>query len=189
MTDRDLDMRELRAALATQQRSIDRLVALLEDRARPTGDVPPAPAAPEPPPPATGPTGHPFPVGPIDWAAISGEERLIAWRELSEFIERLVYRYNLHLEIRPCWWRHTNAIEELTALWHVQQATYKPGAPLSAAMSWADTLHKSRDRLRGIFTPCRDEHIDASMSHRAWMDDGNRAAFFEAVRRDMQEHP
>jgi hypothetical protein len=121
--------------------------------------------------------------GPVDWFSVSGPDRLAAWQGLAEFVEALVFRYNMQLEIRPCWWAHGAAIEELTALWHMRQALYGPDADLKNAMQWQDTLQRSRDRLRPIFRSCRDDHVRSAVNF--WMSDQARKAFVDAVRSDL----
>src|SRR5262249_46001181 len=66
----------------------------------------------------------------------------------------------LQLTIRPCWWRHVDAVDELTALWlFYQQCNADPGN-LGAAMNWRDTFARCRDRLRERFGSCRGAHVD-----------------------------
>jgi hypothetical protein len=157
-------------------------VAAIADR---TGTPGPAPSL------AGGPTDEPQPREPdepqprrpVDWFRVSGPERLAAWQGLALFVEALVYRYNLQLELRPCWWQHGDAVEELTALWHIRQTSYGDDAALGSAMSWQDQFYKSRDRLRDIFVSCRDGHIDATIH--TWMRDDMRQAFHHAVRTDV----
>lgn len=117
---------------------------------------------------------------PVDWLTVTGAERFAAWQGLAMFVETLVFRYNLQMDIRPCWWRHPGAVEELTALWHTRVASYGEDTNLKAAMSWQDTMHRSRDRLRPMFVSCRDEHIDAAA--RSWMTDDVRREFYRAVK-------
>jgi hypothetical protein len=120
---------------------------------------------------------------PVDWFTVSGHERLLAWQGLAQFVETLVFRYGLQLEIRPCWWRHAEAVEELTALWHARQVLYGDGASLRDAMSWQDTFYSSRDRLRYMFVACSAYHVDSIVQ--LWMTDADRAAMVEGVRHDV----
>jgi hypothetical protein len=120
---------------------------------------------------------------PIDWFAISGRERLMAWQGLAQFVEALVVRYNLQLEIRPCWWRHADAVEELTALWQARQSYFGADAGLRDAMAWQNTFYASRDRLRFMFVACGEYHTDAMV--RIWMTDEDRAGLVEAVRQEV----
>lgn len=121
---------------------------------------------------------------PIDWFRISGAERLAAWRGLADFVEKLVLRYDLALEVLPCWWQHGGAVEELTALWQVRQFTYRDGAEPKEAMYWQDTLYKSRGRLRDIFVSCRDGHVDSIVGD--WMSRELRMRFRKAMHDDCE---
>jgi len=130
------------------------------------------------------PVGEPtrLPAGPIDWSRIAGPERREAWFGLAAFVEVTVRRYNLALELRPCWWQHGEAVEALTALWHVRQFSYREGAKLTDAMAWQDALYKSRGRLRDIFVSCNDGHVDSSVD--SWMTNDVAASFTRMVQRD-----
>lgn len=123
----------------------------------------------------------------VDWLTVTGRERLLAWQGLAQFVEALVFRFNMQLVVRPCWWMHPEAVEELTAIWHTHQETHSDDAGLQGAMSWVDAMHKSIERLRSMFQPCRERHVDAQMSARVWMTDAIRAEFYETVRRDVTD--
>lgn len=162
------DLAPLLDAIRMQQRSIDRLVHLLEERSAGTDD-----RADEEPRPKL-----------VDWFHVSGRERVAAWQGLARFVEAVVFRYNVQGEIRPCWWLHPPAVEELTALWHVRQDMYGADESLGNAMAWQDTFARSRERLRSIFVSCRDRHVDST--HHTWMSDDTRRAFYDAVREEAE---
>ncbi|WP_205728869.1 DUF4913 domain-containing protein [Frankia sp. B2] len=121
----------------------------------------------------------------VDWSEISGRDRIDLWERLGGFVEFLVGRYGLAFEIRPCWWRHGEVVEELTALWLARQHLYSDRSVLTAAMSWQDTFHKSRSRLRDMFGSCRDFHVEPIGND--WMTDDNRRDFLVAVRAEVEE--
>ncbi|MGH3545403.1 MAG: DUF4913 domain-containing protein [Mycobacteriales bacterium] len=174
----------------TQQETIDYLVqyierveAQLNDRIDTVESSPAAAAAPAAPAgaapqQASGPD-------PIDWATISGTDRVKAWNDLSGFVEGLVYRYSLQLEILPCWWMHGEAVEELTSLWQARQVAYAPGSDASMASWWQDLLERSRMRMREIFGSCRDGHIDSSGQR--WMTDEGRSALKRAIDEESRQ--
>ncbi|HEX3733201.1 MAG TPA: DUF4913 domain-containing protein [Mycobacteriales bacterium] len=122
---------------------------------------------------------------PIDWATISGPARIKAWQDLAGFVEGLVVRYSLQLEILPCWWMHGEAIEELTSLWQARQVAYAAGSDASMASWWQDLLERSRMRMREIFGSCRDGHIDSSGQR--WMTDENRSALARAIEEEARQ--
>ena len=119
---------------------------------------------------------------PIDWFSISGRDRLAAWQGLAAFVDTLVYRYDLQREIMTCWWQHNDAVEELTALWQVRLSSFLDGASLNAAMSWQDTFYKSRARLAGIFSSCREGHVDARVH--GWMSNEAREALASHIQEE-----
>lgn len=121
---------------------------------------------------------------PIDWSTLSGPKRLKAWHDLSNFTEGVVYRFNIQLEVLPCWWQHGEAVEELTALWQARLVAFAPNADASMASWWQDLLERSRMRLRGIFSSCRDGHIESK--HATWMTDQMREVFRQAVEAEAE---
>jgi len=153
------DVQELADLLRRQQQLLERLIELLDDR-----------LAPEPAPPAGAP---PPPPGPIDWTTLTGPERSRTLHELATFVESTVHHYKLPLAILPCWWRHPEVIEELTALWQVRKETFRPGVKPSAAMQWHDALYKIRDRVSVFLSSCREGHIEPAYG--TWMSDAQRA--------------
>jgi hypothetical protein len=124
---------------------------------------------------------------PVDWSEVSGAERLAAWHALAAFVEALVYRHQMHVEVASCWWRHSDVVEELSALWQFRQFSFGEDADLNGAMQWQDALDRGRSRLRLLLVSCRDGHVDTSMAGRPWMTDAGREAFAEAVRRDVED--
>jgi hypothetical protein len=127
----------------------------------------------------------PNPVGdtPIDWMTISGPARLAAWKGLATFVEQLVERYGLQMELQPCWWQHNDAVEELTALWQVRLNTFQEGKGLTAAMSWQDSLSRSLGRLGPMFMSCREYHVDADPGQ--WQSVEERNALWHAIHADV----
>jgi Domain of unknown function (DUF4913) len=153
-------------AIQLQNQSIERLVAVLEkDKAKEKEDALAAPTL-------------------IQWMDITGEERLAAWDGLVSFVEKIVVHYELQWTIRPCWWQHTDAIEELTALWHSYQAAYADPSNLEGAMTWRDAFSRGKERLKDFFLSCRDGHIDMAVSQ-AWMTDDVRLALRQAIDEDV----
>jgi hypothetical protein len=174
------DLHQIVAAIQALQQTLERVVRLSEEHARRELEQLAANATPpeEEPPPIEEPQAKP-----IDWFHVSGRDRLNAWRDLSAFVERLVIRYNMEAVVRPCWWQHPEAVEELTALLHLRQYSYQDGASLAGAMSWLDNFNKSRERLRAMFMACTTYHV--APIPRPWMSEADRAAFYEGVRQEL----
>jgi hypothetical protein len=170
------------AAIQSQQQSIERLVRLLEEREELAESAPKTP--PEKAKDAPG-TAEEKPPGRtrIIWSQISGEQRTAAWYGLADFVEGLVKRYNMHLELRPCWWQHTDAVEELTALWHAWNFFFIEENNLNAPLMWRMQFNGGRDRVRDMFQSCRDSHVDLSV--RTWMRPEVREAFNRMVEADV----
>jgi hypothetical protein len=178
MSARDGEFDQLLALVESQRRTIERLTAHVrkEPVERPVA----------PPDPASGRPAGKRP-RPIDWWTLSGRERQDTWGQLSEFVEALVRRYSLQLVILPCWWRHNEAVEELTALWEVRKICFGENADPRGGTSWLDGFNKSVDRLRGFFGSCREGHLNQDIG--VWMTPGGRAEFRKAVIQDAEEHP
>jgi hypothetical protein len=173
------EVARLRDLVRRQQQLIDSLVRLVE----PDAD---APAPLDPPAPRDADADAPAPAErdtPVDWLRLSGAERLAAWQGLWRFVSVLVQRYRLQFDVRPCWWLHADAVDELTALWHIRDVCFREGAGLSAAATWQDNFHKSRERLSLIFPSCRTEHVDAGTP--PWMTDAMSEAFFRHIQQEF----
>lgn len=173
VSDISRDLQSLLSIVQIQQQSIERLVKLVEQRE----------SAASPPPATAAPKEIEEKPQPIDWFRISGEERLATWEQLGAFVQDIVLRYNWHLVITPCWWQHSDAVEEFSALWQIRQASFAQDSSLTAAMSWQDNLAKCRERLGGLLGSCRDGHVDMTM-RTAWMSDSVWADFRRMIRMD-----
>ncbi|MDH6119795.1 hypothetical protein ABH930_004556 [Kitasatospora sp. GAS204A] len=73
------------------------------------------------------------------WRYASEENATDLWRELRDFVDWLNSRYSLDSErqIPPCWYRHSIAVEELTALmvsW--TNAYFGPDTPRDDLLAW-----------------------------------------------------
>ncbi|NUS72881.1 MAG: DUF4913 domain-containing protein [Corynebacteriales bacterium] len=183
--EREEDIERLVNLIQTQQETIDYLVQYIERVEAQLNDR--IDAAEQAAPAAGGGGGGGGAGGgptPVDWSSISGPKRLKAWHDLSNFVEGVVQRFSIQLEILPCWWQHGDAVEELTALWQARNVAFVPGADASMASWWQDLLERSRMRLRGIFTSCRDGHVPAQ--HGVWMNDEMRSAFRDAVEAEAE---
>jgi hypothetical protein len=118
----------------------------------------------------------------IDWATLTGPERGAAWRRLVRFVEGLVYRYSLQREILPCWWQHGDAVEELTALFSARETAYDESADAGQPVLWHDMLERSRVRVAGALSSCRDGHVPHALAH--WMNEDVRQQLNAAINRE-----
>lgn len=177
-TDATDETQRLLGLIRTQQETIDYLVQYIErvevqlnDRidsfeARPTA----------PPPPPFGAGAQPKA---IRWEALTGEQRRAAWLELNEFVTELVERHGMQQYIRPCWWRHGSAVEELTALYSARLFAFTDNGDASMPSWWQDLLDRTQKRLKLTFSKCRDGH--AELEVRAWQSEDDRSRFLRMV--------
>ncbi|WUI00397.1 hypothetical protein OHR68_00780 [Spirillospora sp. NBC_00431] len=174
MTSDSAELERLAAKVQTQQEAIDRLTEIVEK-------VLEKPAAtPEK---ETGPTDKKEKKEkkeePINWMRLAGDERRQVWMDLARFVEDLVLRYKMQLELMPCWWKHNDVVEELTALWQIHRATFRPGSAPNANLQWLNTLYGSRKRMTAVFMSCREGHIDSALD--GWLSGADRQEFEQAV--------
>jgi hypothetical protein len=168
------DIRELVSAIREQNRSIERLIELIERPAAEAAVQDTAPADEN-----AAPADEDRRPRPIDWLTMPPETQATVMRQLALFVQALVHRYSLQLELRPCWWRHGDVVEELSALWQYRQASFGEGAGLRDPMSWQDTFDKSRRRVSGMLGSCRERHVDADFG--SWLSDAEKAEFYRAM--------
>lgn len=90
------------------------------------------------------------------------------WQELRDFVDWLIERYQPtgDVVIRPCWYRHPVAVEELTALMAAWRAAYCSGdAPADLLIGWHQTwLWPTLERLnhRARWSQCGHGHQPAA---------------------------
>lgn len=73
------------------------------------------------------------------WRTVGPAAEEALWSELKEWVGWLRSRYPLAKKIPPCWPRHPEIVEELTALWLAWEHAYTDAtAPLTAPAEWHD---------------------------------------------------
>lgn len=114
--------------------------------------------------------------GPWLWGGLTAEHQRALWTELDEFVSWLQNRILCHSMskddwIPPCWYRHPDAVEQLTALMVAHQASYQPKTkkPSHALVDWfLRGLWPTMDILkqRRTLKPCLDkgEHQEQYMA-------------------------
>ena len=102
---------------------------------------------------------------PYCWKHVSASEARGLWVRLREWVDWVNGRYfsSSWESIRPCWFRHPAAVEELTALWAAWEAAYRAtddGDGFSdAALWWHEKLHTVVHRLwEEQFAECKAGH-------------------------------
>jgi hypothetical protein len=74
---------------------------------------------------------------PWTWRSLTGAAAARQWHELAEWVGWVRGRYPLARQIPPCWWRHPELVEELTALWLAWKDAYATKhAHLAAPADW-----------------------------------------------------
>lgn len=62
------------------------------------------------------------------WRHAAGKERRWLWEQVRSYVDWINARYfshsNLGYQIPPCWYRHPDAVEQLTALWAAWHDAY-----------------------------------------------------------------
>lgn len=102
---------------------------------------------------------------PYCWRYVSAAEARGLWIRLREWVDWVNVRYfgSSWESIRPCWFRHPAAVEELTALWAAWESAYRAtddGDGFSdAALWWHEKLHAVVHRLwEEQFAECKAAH-------------------------------
>ena len=110
---------------------------------------------------------------PYCWRHVSAAEARRLWVRLREWVDWVNARYfaSSWESIRPCWFRHPAAVEELTALWAAWEAAYRAsdeGEGFSdAALWWHEKLHTVVHRLWDEqFAECKAGHQDPDVYER-----------------------
>lgn len=89
--------------------------------------------------------------------------RLKLWAELRSFVDWLNAEYFLHESnqaIPGCWYRHSDAVHILTAIWAAWVPAYFSAKtfPSNEAAIWhRDTLYPLLEKLEQSFSQCRNE--------------------------------
>lgn len=111
---------------------------------------------------------------PYCWRHVSASEARGLWIRLREWVDWVNGRYfaSSWESIRPCWFRHPAAVEELTALWAAWEAAYRSsdeGEGFSdAALWWHEKLHTVVHRLwEEQFAECKAGHQEPDTYARA----------------------
>ena len=103
------------------------------------------------------------------WREIEDQTHALnLWRTLREWVDWLNVRYFSTgiFQILPCWYRHSAAVEELTALWAAWMSVYHGNGYSQEAAYWHDRLlWPCVERLKGYLRDCKlSEHHEASQS-------------------------
>lgn len=122
---------------------------------------------------AQAPADEPVAYVPYCWRHVSAAEARGLWVRLREWVDWVNGRYfsSSWESIRPCWFRHPAAVEELTALWAAWESAYRAsdeGEGFSdAALWWHEKLHTVVHRLWDEqFAECKARHQEPDVYER-----------------------
>lgn len=122
---------------------------------------------------AQSPADEPVAYVPYCWRHVSAAEARGLWVRLREWVDWVNGRYfsSSWESIRPCWFRHPAAVEELTALWAAWESAYRAsdeGEGFSdAALWWHEKLHTVVHRLWDEqFAECKAGHQEPDVYER-----------------------
>ena len=119
------------------------------------------------------PADEPVAYVPYCWKHVSASEARGLWVRLREWVDWVNARYfgSSWESIRPCWFRHPAAVEELTALWAAWEAAYRAKDDddgfSDAALWWHEKLHTVVHRLWDEqFAECKAGHQEPDVYER-----------------------
>ncbi|WP_315092783.1 hypothetical protein [uncultured Cellulomonas sp.] len=88
------------------------------------------------------------PPTPIVWCAFSETDQELLLEDLDVWVTWLTERYRLdHRTVPPCWTRHPELIEELSALQLAWQGAYSMSALPDAPLNWHERFAAARLRI------------------------------------------
>lgn len=137
--------------------------------------------------------GDPTPTFPVVcFADLDSDAASKAWRALQDWTRNILFdRYRIgEDEIKPCWYRHKEAVDELSWLHLMWCRAYRtPGAPATAAAEWHDRwLPSVLRRLRGRIKCHGGRHQPEFESNpQPYVDD--EEAFRQFVVEDLSRRP
>ncbi|TDB77971.1 hypothetical protein [Micromonospora sp. KC723] len=157
------------AAVRQQRKTVDGLERAVDELREAVGASSPTPVTAGSGPVAGGPTPAPAPTATLDrWGTDPGDGP-VDWVALVAFVDAFVQRYQLFEQVRPCWARHGEDVDELSALWRAWQLAYGPDVDPSMPSWWQDLAERVRFRLARAYATCGDGHREAE--RRDWMTD------------------
>lgn len=131
--------------------------------------------------------------GPWLWDALDPDDQRALWNELDAFVSWLQNRILCHNSSRlnwlpPCWYKHPDAVEQLTALMVAHKASYNPKMA-TASHSLVDWFHRCLwptmevIKGRGTFKYCIELREHKEVEPAGWMVPGSGAftAFVDAT--------
>jgi len=103
-----------------------------------------------------------------NWRTMTDSQAPKDWAALRDWIEWFTVRYHVPLSTVPtCWWRHSQLVEELSALHCSHRAAFDPADTGNGPISWHERLAVAMPRLsRAYAGGCSEGH--RSLRPRTW---------------------
>lgn len=126
------------------------------------------------------------------WTFLPRDQAAQLWRELRWFVDHLITRYPLSSDVSvpPCWYRHTVAVDELTALYAAWRQAFCSGdQPSDEMTAWHNrwlwpTLHTLHSHADWKECKAQRQHVAPAARQDRTDDD-----FDDFVARDLSERP
>jgi hypothetical protein len=93
----------------------------------------------------------------INWRTLAEDESNAVWVELNDWVEWARHRYQL-AALKPCWWRHADVVEQLSALQTAWKVCFDPEDSGMGPVTFLDHLDRVNPRLKTALQGCTREH-------------------------------
>ncbi len=85
---------------------------------------------------------------PVHWPSLTASEAAAEWPALYEWVATLQHRFRGMVHLPPCWYRHNDLVEALSALRDHERISYADNAAPTAAVAWHLAFRDVEARLR-----------------------------------------
>jgi hypothetical protein len=92
---------------------------------------------------------------PIHWPSLTPPEAAAEWQALYGWVVTLQHRFRGMVRLPPCWYRHNDLVEALSALRDHERISYSDAAAPTAAVTWHTAFRDIETRLRTWITELR----------------------------------
>lgn len=84
----------------------------------------------------------------VNWRTLTDEDAPAVWVELADWVDWFLQRYQIsHKKVPPCWYRHGDLVEELSALHTAWKVSYSPLDGGYGPIGWHERLTVAMDRI------------------------------------------
>ncbi|GAA3776107.1 hypothetical protein GCM10022240_29530 [Microbacterium kribbense] len=106
----------------------------------------------------------------VHWATLTDKDAPAAWNALREWVEWFTVRYRISESVvPPCWFKHGQLVEELSALHTAHAAAFDPSDAGFGPIGWHERLSLAIPRLTKAYSGgCARGHDEPKP--RSWTD-------------------